>query len=277
MAAVHGTRRCYQAGCRLPECRAAQAAYMREEMRRRRRPGPKTPSAVPAGETRTHLQDLRVAGIGVRQIAAVANVSFSVVQDVLHGRRKRIRPGTRDRLMAVMPTSHAAGTLIEAGPTLERIERLVAAGWTRADLGRLVHGERRRQLELKGVMVTRRTERIIRELADDVLIDPQPDPGPPVNPGADWTLPDLDQSWRAQAACRFRPPGEPVRVTVRRFFVDRGGDIDPARELCARCPVRAECLDFAIRTGAQGMWGGKTERERRPSALRSARTADPTR
>lgn len=28
--AVHGSRQCYADGCRLPECRAAQAKYMRE-------------------------------------------------------------------------------------------------------------------------------------------------------------------------------------------------------------------------------------------------------
>jgi transcription factor WhiB len=272
----HGTRRCYQAGCRLAECRAAEVAYQRDVRRRKRRPDPETPRTVAVGETRTHVQALRAAGLGLRQIAAEAGLSFSVVQEIAGGVRKKIRPETRDRLMAVMPTALAAGTRVDAAPTRVLIERLVDAGWSRASLGRRVHGDDRRQLEVDGDTVTLRTARIIAELATDELADPQPEPGPAVDPIGDWSLPDLDQSWRARAACRFRPPGEEVRVTVRRFFVDRGGDIRPAKALCADCEVCAECLDFAIRTGAQGLWGGKTERERRPSALAaSARLAVP--
>ena len=42
----------------------------------------------------------------------------------------------------------------------------------------------------------------------------------------------------------------------------------PARQVCAACPVRQPCLDYAISNRiAYGIWGGLTERERR--ALRS--------
>jgi WhiB family transcriptional regulator, redox-sensing transcriptional regulator len=52
-----------------------------------------------------------------------------------------------------------------------------------------------------------------------------------------------------------------------------------ALALCAVCPVRAECLEFAMRhwsIGRHGIWGGLVETER--AALRRAwraRTADP--
>ena len=37
-----------------------------------------------------------------------------------------------------------------------------------------------------------------------------------------------------------------------------------AKAICRGCPVRAECLDYAIQTAQDhGIWGGTTEEERR--------------
>lgn len=50
----------------------------------------------------------------------------------------------------------------------------------------------------------------------------------------------------------------------------RGGQLKwgPARELCARCPARRDCLDHAIRYAEPaGMWGGHTPKERQRIAL----------
>jgi len=66
--------------------------------------------------------------------------------------------------------------------------------------------------------------------------------------------------WRELAACR----GSDLGV----FFPERGETAGPARRVCAACPVRQPCLDYAITNRiAYGVWGGLTERERR--ALRS--------
>ena len=52
------------------------------------------------------------------------------------------------------------------------------------------------------------------------------------------------------------------------FFPERGESAEPARRVCAACPVRQPCLDYAISNRiTHGIWGGLTERERR--ALRS--------
>ncbi len=37
----------------------------------------------------------------------------------------------------------------------------------------------------------------------------------------------------------------------------------PKENLCARCPVRVECLDYAMETDQFGVWGGTSEAERR--------------
>jgi WhiB family redox-sensing transcriptional regulator len=46
--------------------------------------------------------------------------------------------------------------------------------------------------------------------------------------------------------------------------------IERARSVCMQCPVRVECLEWAIATAQDaGVWGGTSEEERR--ALRRAR------
>ena len=67
--------------------------------------------------------------------------------------------------------------------------------------------------------------------------------------------------WRELAACR----GTDLEV----FFPERGESAGPARQVCAVCPVRQPCLDYAITNRiAYGVWGGLAERERR--AMRSS-------
>jgi WhiB family redox-sensing transcriptional regulator len=62
--------------------------------------------------------------------------------------------------------------------------------------------------------------------------------------------------WRELAACR----GADLEV----FFPGRGESAGPARQVCAACPVRQPCLDYAITNRiTHGIWGGLTERERR--------------
>ena len=52
------------------------------------------------------------------------------------------------------------------------------------------------------------------------------------------------------------------------FFPGRGESAEPARRICAGCPVRQPCLEFAVSQGiTHGIWGGLTERNRR--ALRT--------
>ena len=72
---------------------------------------------------------------------------------------------------------------------------------------------------------------------------------------------DRDTSWIDRAACRHVDP--------ELFFPD--SDIRPARaqveaakKVCRRCPVRGTCLSWALDNGQEaGIWGGTTEEERR--------------
>lgn len=74
-----------------------------------------------------------------------------------------------------------------------------------------------------------------------------------------------DTSWMAAASCR--------EVAPETFFPDDGGGVEVARRVCARCPVRDECLEFALSHHiAHGVWGGKSERARQRLAA-ARRTA----
>jgi WhiB family redox-sensing transcriptional regulator len=72
--------------------------------------------------------------------------------------------------------------------------------------------------------------------------------------------------WRELAACRG------ADLTV--FFPERGESAGPARRVCAGCPVRQPCLDYAITNRiTHGVWGGLTERERRALQSRWVRAS----
>jgi WhiB family transcriptional regulator, redox-sensing transcriptional regulator len=70
-----------------------------------------------------------------------------------------------------------------------------------------------------------------------------------------------DGTWRLDAACDGMD-------TLIFFPIGETGPAAPqvklAKTICASCPVREECLEFAIATiQNDGIWGGTTEDERR--------------
>lgn len=58
------------------------------------------------------------------------------------------------------------------------------------------------------------------------------------------------------------------------FYPERGGSALPAKKVCARCPVRRPCLQWALDTDERhGVWGGLTNRQRRHLKLKQAAAA----
>jgi hypothetical protein len=52
--------------------------------------------------------------------------------------------------------------------------------------------------------------------------------------------------------------------------------LNRAKMVCARCPVRAESLEFALATGqVHRVWGGTSEEERRRLLARGSATRQP--
>jgi WhiB family transcriptional regulator, redox-sensing transcriptional regulator len=76
-------------------------------------------------------------------------------------------------------------------------------------------------------------------------------------------------SWWNMAACRTADPELffPISSTgAGEAHVAR------AKAVCARCPIRQGCLDYAIDSHqAHGIWGGTSEDERRRIAARRRR------
>ena len=58
------------------------------------------------------------------------------------------------------------------------------------------------------------------------------------------------------ARCRTLSPTE--------FFPSDGVGVEVAKRVCAECPVKTACLEFAIATNQPyGIWGGANASERR--------------
>lgn len=63
--------------------------------------------------------------------------------------------------------------------------------------------------------------------------------------------------WIKQAACRG--------MSTSVFFVEhgQGKDVKHAIAICRRCPVREDCLEYALANGERfGVWGGLTVNQR---------------
>lgn len=74
------------------------------------------------------------------------------------------------------------------------------------------------------------------------------------------TPPAAATAFMAHAACRDMDPALFVPGPGR-----NGHNYAQARKVCADCPVRIDCLEFALTVGERhGMWGGLTPAERRP-------------
>ncbi len=65
-----------------------------------------------------------------------------------------------------------------------------------------------------------------------------------------------------EAACRGKP--------TEWWFPEPGGWARaPALGLCRACPIRSECLEWALEHHEAGVWGGTSKRER--ERIRTAR------
>lgn len=83
---------------------------------------------------------------------------------------------------------------------------------------------------------------------------------PPLTPA------EMNAPWRRRAACRDED--------LNLFFAERGDNESGqrAKEICAGCPVRQACLNFAITNNElAGIWGGFSRKARK--RIRKSREA----
>lgn len=76
----------------------------------------------------------------------------------------------------------------------------------------------------------------------------------------------MSTQWMTEALCRQVDAGD-------LFFPDKGQPVKPGKRVCAACPVRAQCLAYALEQDCRGgIWGGASDTERR--RMRRARNAE---
>ena len=77
----------------------------------------------------------------------------------------------------------------------------------------------------------------------------------------------MDADWMSAGKCRELSPSI--------FFPSDGVGVEVARRICADCPVKAPCLEYAMSNHIDhGVWGGTSERERRRIARRRRLAAE---
>lgn len=73
-------------------------------------------------------------------------------------------------------------------------------------------------------------------------------------------VPDFPGTWPERAIC--------VGEDANAFFPAHSDPGTRARQVCANCPVRVDCLEYAIAADEWGIWGGLDREQRR--ALRDS-------
>lgn len=88
----------------------------------------------------------------------------------------------------------------------------------------------------------------------DTVLASRGNPDP--HAGALIALAQLVPEWMVDALC--------AQIDPEMFFPEKGGSTRDAKKICAACPARLKCLDYALENQERyGIYGGLSERERR--------------
>ncbi|MEU6990305.1 hypothetical protein ABZ953_06540 [Streptomyces sp. NPDC046465] len=137
----HGYARYRLDGCRCYPCAIARSQY--DENRTKAITAGTWQPWADAEPVRVHVRTLQSCHMGLRTIAARANVNRKRLQALLVGRPERgtgpqekVRPEFAVAVLAVEPTMEnlAPSTLINSAGTRRRLHALVAAGWPQGQL-----------------------------------------------------------------------------------------------------------------------------------------------
>lgn len=157
----HGIRLQYMAGCRCLKCRMANSNY--QTSRARAQKAGDWNGLVDAAEARAHVLKLGKQGVGYRTVARAAGISKTTLQKVLNGKRLQIRARFSRDVLAVTKDMAAPHSFVKAGRLWRRIERLLAQGFTKADLARRL-GYTRPALQFRRDLVTVASDRAVAVL-----------------------------------------------------------------------------------------------------------------
>jgi WhiB family redox-sensing transcriptional regulator len=196
----------------------------------RKRLAGQIPGLVPAAVAREHIKRLVGLGWRYREIARAAGIDRSLIAFIVGG-RQRINADTAAAICAVHPANH---------------DRYVRKAWdTRRGVSAGGH---------EACVVCGRTDTSWRRRGMcEACYEQRRNHG-----GMEWiTSPLAPQGeWVTRAVC--------AQVDPDLWFPEKGGATREAKKVCMSCPVRDECLEYALANEERfGIWGGKSERERR--------------
>lgn len=172
----HGTHACYVLdGCGCTPCRQANRDYQHQRAKDIAYGRPRTVDAEPVRE---HIRQLMCKGgrganrmgVGLKQIAKVSGVSHGALSKLMYGAPDRkgpskvVRAATAEKLLAVTMADMADGATVDAASTWKRVNEMVKAGWSKAAIGRHVHGPTAAALQLGRRTVTVRNARAVAAL-----------------------------------------------------------------------------------------------------------------
>jgi hypothetical protein len=255
----HGTMIAYTLdGCRCEPCSTAKSRWNKRhkhEVATGRYQG-----LVDAAPVRLHLLSLSTMNIGRRNIVAQSGISHQAVTAIMDGTRRRVRPETAGRLLAItgaaLPT-----TAVDATGTRRRLQALVALGWAPIELARRLGMETETASKLlhRG-RVLLRTEQAVRALYEELWNQPpRHDTGQhkrnyqralAMAARYGWPLPlawDDDEIDDPDAQ-----PGQGEAVTVDEVKVMLATGGDPRVEL-----TRPEAIEAVRRLNAAGLTDGE--------------------
>lgn len=139
-----GTRLKYLAGCKCLHCRMANSNY--ETSRARARAGGDWNGIVDATPARQHLAKLARAGVGLRSVEAVTDISRTILLGIKKGARPRARARTVKKILAVTSAQRGDASLVTAAHTWGRINALLEEGYTKTYLAQQLGYARALQL-----------------------------------------------------------------------------------------------------------------------------------
>jgi hypothetical protein len=150
-----------------------EAARRREELNAEH-PSEWSGELIATDEVLEHLAVLKREGLGLKTVARISGVSRNVVVRIAQGEIRRTRRSTAGKLLAVIPSDAVGRQLIDAAPTWNLIECLLAGGWTRTSIARTLGSTTKTPtLQLRQDRVYGRTARRVEQLHEEpFLADP---------------------------------------------------------------------------------------------------------
>lgn len=170
--AEHGTRARYVAGCKCLRCRAANSNY--NVSRRQAKENGDSRALVSADKALVHIKRLSAKGIGYKAVAEASGVSRSVVGRILWGDKRFLRVPTEAAILAVDEQAIADHAHVPAGPTWQKIERLLEDGYTKTQIAKWLGSKAKTPaLQLQRDFITAKSalavERLCAKLAAGLL------------------------------------------------------------------------------------------------------------